>query len=545
MNADVIVVGSGASGVSAAWPLVAAGVRVTMIDVGHTDAAYAGLIPEAPFEELRRTDAGQHRYFLGDRCEGIPFGGVRVGAQLTPPRGFIARDVARLTPSESGAFGGLESLAMGGLASGWGAAVSPFGEEDLAWCPVPFGEMLPHYAAVAGLMGVCGEAGDDLTPFVGDLPGMLPPSEIDSAGAKILARYEGARAAVRAAGLHLGRARLAVCSREHRGRGPHRGLDMDFWSDAARAVYRPRWTLEELKALPGFTYASGLLATGFRDHPDRVEVTARRIDGGGDETWSAARLVLAAGTLGTARIVLRSMGALGRRVPLVVNPYTYAPCLNLGMIGKRPVDRRHSLSQVMGFFEPPRTGSGSAEPLQVQIYSYRSLLTFKLMKDAPLAYREGLVAMRALEPVLSIVGLHHADSPHEGKGLTLEATAEGDRLRIEYTPTRAEAAVRDRAERAALRVLRKVGLVAIKRIRPGHGASIHYAGPFPMRASPGALECDRDCRLEGTGRVHLADGAAFARLPAKGLTFTMMANAHRVGSAVAATFATAGRGGAS
>ena len=75
MNAsDVIVVGSGASGVHAAYPLVAAGRTVTMLDVGREDDVYDRLIPEATFAEIRRTDRQQHRYFLGDRFEGVPLG---------------------------------------------------------------------------------------------------------------------------------------------------------------------------------------------------------------------------------------------------------------------------------------------------------------------------------------------------------------------------------------------------------------------------------------------------------------------------------------
>src|SRR5262245_37396536 len=105
---DVIVVGSGASAVHAACPLVEAGLRVVMLDVGNRDAAYAPVIPDAPFSRLRRQDDLQHRYFLGDRFEGIPVGAVRVGAQLTPPRAFITRDTTELTPIDAPAFSGIE-----------------------------------------------------------------------------------------------------------------------------------------------------------------------------------------------------------------------------------------------------------------------------------------------------------------------------------------------------------------------------------------------------------------------------------------------------
>ena len=47
------------------------------------------------------------------------------------------------------------------------------------------------------------------------------------------------------------------------------------------------------------------------------------------------------------------------------------------------------------------------------------------------------------------------------------------------------------------------------------------------------LTCDFQCKLKGTNSVYIADGAAFPYLSAKGLTFTVMANANRVGTVVA------------
>ena len=86
---DVIVVGSGPGGLHAASRLVEAGLRVLLLDFGNRDERYAPLIPRRPFSDIRRSDPAQHRYLLGDRFEGIPFGPVRVGAQLTPPRMHI------------------------------------------------------------------------------------------------------------------------------------------------------------------------------------------------------------------------------------------------------------------------------------------------------------------------------------------------------------------------------------------------------------------------------------------------------------------------
>ena len=72
-----------------------------------------------------------------------------------------------------------------------------------------------------------------------------------------------------------------------------------------------------------------------------------------------------------------------------------------------------------------------------------------------------------------------------------------------------------------------------------------YRGPMSMtkeqlvelskewNAEGRELTTDGDGKLQGTRAVFVADGAVFPSLPAKGLTFSIMANADRVGSALA------------
>jgi choline dehydrogenase-like flavoprotein len=49
-----------------------------------------------------------------------------------------------------------------------------------------------------------------------------------------------------------------------------------------------------------------------------------------------------------------------------------------------------------------------------------------------------------------------------------------------------------------------------------------------MRSYPAELSCDADCRSFDFRNLYIADGASFPFLPAKNLTFTLMANASRI-----------------
>lgn len=531
---QVIVVGSGASATQAAFPLVQRGVRVLMLDVGNTDQRYAGLVPEAPFSELRAQDPFQHRYFLGDSFEGVPFGNVRVGAQLTPPRRHIRHDVERLTPMETSTFAGMESLALGGLGAGWGAVAVQFDDHDLVDYPIGFKDLAPHYAAVSARVGISG-ARDDLLPFYGDCASLQPPLELDSNGEAILARYAKRRSELNRKGVFLGRARLAALTRDLGVRRAQRYHDMDFYADREKSVFRPAFAVEELKLHENFTYARPYLVERFgeMDAGHRVQVTALNTQSGARETFEADRLILAAGALGTARIVLRSFNRYDTPLPVVANPYTYVPCVNLSRLGQVSQDRRHSLTQVGVIYEP---GEKETERAHAQAYSYRSLLLFKLAKEAPLAVPEGLRVMRELLDAFVILGIHHEDRPTPEKHCLLRHGRDGapDRLEVSYQPCASTLKRQNVAEKAILRAFRQLGCWALKRINPGHGASIHHGGTVPMGHEERELTTTPECRLRGTRSVFCADGSVLPYLPAKALTLTLMANADRVGTIVAA-----------
>ena len=61
---------------------------------------------------------------------------------------------------------------------------------------------------------------------------------------------------------------------------------------------------------------------------------------------------------------------------------------------------------------------------------------------------------------------------------------------------------------------------------------MHYAGTIPMTTDERELTCTPECRSRDFRNLWLADSATFPFLPAKNLTFTSMANAIRVATAI-------------
>jgi len=60
------------------------------------------------------------------------------------------------------------------------------------------------------------------------------------------------------------------------------------------------------------------------------------------------------------------------------------------------------------------------------------------------------------------------------------------------------------------------------------GASVHYAGTIPMSATRAPYTASKYCQSHDFENLYFVDGTTFPFLPAKNLTFTLMANATRV-----------------
>src|SRR5262249_59158546 len=160
---------------------------VLILALGTRAGGYPGRVPAQPFLQIRHDDREQHRYLLGETFEGIPFGAVRVGAQLTPPRGYALFDAPERMPVDAPDFAVSMSLARGGLGVAWGAGVFPFSDDELRSMHLDLATMQPHYDAVAARIGVAG-AQDDLLRFYPPSPGMMPALDADTNGTVVLER---------------------------------------------------------------------------------------------------------------------------------------------------------------------------------------------------------------------------------------------------------------------------------------------------------------------------------------------------------------------
>lgn len=523
---QVIVVGSGPGAVMAAQTLVEAGHEVAMLDVGN-QSNMALPSENHSFLEARTLDSQQHHYFLGKEFETVPSPEISTGAQLTPSRRHIIKDVNRFCPIKSDNFFPMESLAKGGLGVGWGLGAYIYNDAELEAAGLPRESMRTSYKKIAERIGIsCGQ--DDIQPFVAqDIPNLLPPLIPDNSIRSAIEKYKKKKDWFQKRGIVAGMPSMALLSVDYDNRQATKYSDMDFYSDHGFAAWRPQMVVDRLMEKSNFTYIPKHYVIDFKETNHGIKVRVLQTENLTETVFYAEKLVLAAGALGTARIALRSLKI--DSLPILCNPYSYMPAISLSRLGKPLSEKKTSMAQAMLLSIP----ENPLEIVSVAIYTYRSLLLTRLVQQSPLNIRDNLKLFNYLQSAFVIAGVHYPDAGEGKRKLSLvpdKSSPTGDALKVDFQIDATLNKLIKNGEKVVKQALGKMGIRVIKKLNPGYGSSIHYGGSLPVSSVEVLGSSDKNGRIHGTKNCYVADGSGFAFLPAKGITLSIMANAHRVAS---------------
>jgi hypothetical protein len=520
---DILIIGSGPSGVQAAVAAVAGGARTAIVDIGQSDDRYHAMIPDQPFEQLRKTDQRQHEYLLGDADTALA-NLSRAGAHLTPPRQYMIRGMDDLFPMQSDTFAPLQATSAGGLGVSWGSNVFSLEDFELQRIGLPIAEIREQYEKVSGDIGVSAPA-DDFGDFLAPFKNRQTSPPPDTNASSILRRFKKSESKFHAKGFQLGQAALALLTQDLGERKANKLHDMDFYGDVGWSVYRPLYTLKQLQKSENFTYVPGKLALRFEETLQGVTLIVRNLETQAEQSIKAKRLMLAAGAINSGKLALASQRNFGDRVPILCNTNHWVAAINLAMLGRKADAARHSLAQLAAL---QVISNDPKDYVLAQFYSYRSLMYFRMLRSIPLPPNQGVTFLRLIATALTCVNLHFSDWPADSKYLQLKSDGARDVFSAFYQHTPEQQRAVEQAERLMLWRLVALRCIPMGIARPAHGASIHYAGTLPVSEAANRFGCRADGVLNGTRSVYVADGSSWKFLPAKGLTFTLMANARRV-----------------
>jgi len=534
--AKCTVVGSGPSGVHFALTALHNGHTVEMIDVGKE--APDAVNSEDTYLELKQNLDDPAAYFLGDNNQGVLLPGQQEEFYGMPPSKSYALDPVQQHHISTDGFDPMFSFARGGLAQMWTGGCYPFNNAELGAYPFDYSDMESCYSRIAERIGINGE-NDDLSGLVPFHDHIQPPLNLDRHSALLLSRYEKKRELFqKKMGCYLGRARQAVLSQDKGQRKACQYLGRCLWGCPAEAIYTPTTTLKECMQHPNFTYRSGIFLTHFEyDDQGKVhQAVVESVNDGSVTKLAIDRLILAAGTLGTSKIVLESVyrktGEVIKLPGLMDNRQILVPFLNLRMIGRPYQADSYQYNQLAMELE----NDLEEETVHCLITTLKTAMIHPVIEKFPLDLKTSLFLFRHIHAALGVINLNFHDTRRATSYLTLDP-GQGNKqssLVMKYTPPDGES---DRIETTLKRVkkiLWKLGCM----VPPGMvytrpmGASVHYAGTLPMSEIKAPWTVTADCQSHDFGNVYIADGASYPFLPAKNITFTLMANALRVADAM-------------
>jgi choline dehydrogenase-like flavoprotein len=517
---DVLIVGSGPAGISVAWPLVKAGLAVTMLEA---NSAELPLSPLATSYTAWRNNPNRWRDVLGNDLKGL-IADTNVSPKYSTPIGRTVIHHGNSFSPELHVENAVVARAstVGGLSSIWGGFCAAFDETDMKDFPISYKTLATSYGAVAERIGLTGVM-DDLSDFLGsDLP-LQSPLPLNAPARHVLKNYKPHTHC----GFTLGQARNAVLTAPKPGRSACVQCGLCLYGCGHKSIYNSADEIPELLRFSNFTYVqnakvSKLISIGNEEH--KIQVILNQT-----ATIVAAKtFVLATGTLNTTALLLDYYGLYGKAVRLLSNPVAgmafivpkficqdfSANSFALGQLSYRlALNADHYATGVMY----------GADTLPLNLFASRMPFT------KPVSW----ALSSALAPAILMTTCYLSG---EKSNMQLSLNLENGKQVLHINgdmPFSTSSELRSAGQKLAAHM---AGLGAYS--VPGSltvsppGTDGHLTGTIPMGGTA-PLSCTDDCELSGAKGVYVVDGAWFPSLPPKHCTFTIMANAFRVGEEIA------------
>jgi choline dehydrogenase-like flavoprotein len=421
------------------------------------------------------------------------------------------------------------SSAYGGFSNVWGAQIMPFSAATFKRWPFGFSDMEEHYRTVLDHIPFAGES-DDLEewfPLIGS-PDALPP--LAPRTQMVLANYDRHRDRVRSGGITIGRARLAFSAPECQPCG------LCMTGCPRSLIFSASHSFDRFRRSGRIDYHSGLLAVRVDQEAGTAVVKARNLSSGRIQRFTADRVFVGCGAIGTTRLILGSLGS-DQPVHLSESAQFVLPMMSVKPTPDPRTRREFTLNQFNMVIARDDEGFDVS---QIHFYPFNQ------------AYYDavpGFLQHRAAAPVTArllsrlTVGLGYLPSWASPKvRVTAQVSGAPDDLpQITLTSEGfSEAKPRGKDVPPMLpdvlkRIWRAAPYLDLWPVRPqmlwsGGGKSYHFGGSFPHANAPdpGGVSTDRLGRLARWDRIHLIDGSVFPNVPSTTFTLTVMANSHRI-----------------
>jgi len=458
---DVVVVGSGPSGVHAAYPLIKAGLKVAMVDGG-----------------LDSNKQDDKQTFLENDISN-----TSNAYDLLKKNSYVFNKTYQLLKIKS-EIEIIQSLAKGGLSEIWHGICDYFSKEELERVGLPSLEIQKEYEEIAKRIRLTAKGHLDL---------------------------------------HSALLLESVKNRAH--------LASTAYQAFLAFPLRTSSLIEDFKQYKNFTYIPNQVVRNVNYKMKRVEIQSFSLDTLRESTILSRYVVLAAGSINTTRILMRSLNLFNYRTTFLTKAHYMSACWFPRMIFKKNNLKKARLGQVAISSKETQQGLGT---FFIQLYKFNPSSLRKALKYIPLPKMIGLRVLSFIAQSLIIVDIRFPALESKGKFSLLRKKKDEDILEISFQESEAELASHKNELRRIAKQLRSLGLFPIKTV--SDYATAHYAGGVPFAGAQVKLSTDKNGKLHQASRIYVADSSTWRSLPAKPPTLTIMANASRVGKNVLRIF---------
>ena len=501
LECDAVVVGSGFGGAMTAWELVAAGLRVVMVERGGW------------------VDRGEHNWGAEGAFVRTPSYATDSVFRVLQARRWAEQKLCTCVGGPSVFYGGSSfrfrerDFAPGAEIVGDSAAAWPFG----------YAALEGYYSGAEALLGVAGAAGIDPTEPPRGAPYPQPPAPLAEASRRI----DGA---ARALGLHPFPIPLAI--RYDGDAGCRRCITCDAFACAvgAKNDVATRMIPELVRRgmeLRANTVATRVVAAG----GEARALECYDKETGGRLTVRAGAFVIAAGALATPHLLLAS--GIERMNPAghVVGRFLMRHCnaMTYGIFPRRPNPggEHHKQLAIQDFYfgvperDAPRGKLGNIQQVMGPPAS---------MLEYALPHALARIAAPVVEHMTGLLSIAE-DQPRAENGVRIDAEAV-DRFGLPPMSVTHHYSPRDLAARAALvrrarRILRRAGAWATVTWKVSTFS--HAVGTVRMGDDERTAPLDPFCRFRGLENLYVTDGSCFPTSAGVNPSLTIAANALRVG----------------
>ena len=514
---DVIIVGSGPAGVSAAFPLLQAGLRVLMVDGGK----HSTLSP--PVDEYlfsRKMDAQQWKWMVGENFHALKNLAAVSPKFRAPTNKYVFDDFEHVNQVKSNDFSTFGSLATGGLSNAWGCGVASLSEDEFSDFPFDFSDIKKSYEVVSRRIGISGCQEDDLSSYFGLDQWIQPPIKMDQLHNHIYNRYAKLGNKGKLSGFRIGRSCIAVLSEDINERKLCDLSGNCLWGCHNKSLYSAADEIKHLNKYRNFTHKSGFIVDNVKNINDLWVVEGKNQVSSRCFSITASRVLLAAGTIATTRIALRVL-KYKQPVPLLSSPTAAFLLWMPRFLGAKRVPA-FGLGQ-LSFTAKLRSGVS----VFGSTFSTTGIPVSEFVRHLPLQHRFSIDFLRCL---LSSCVVGNAFLPGHLSSSTAMLNNEGELIiqggykeQLPFLMGELESQIRKNFSSLGALLLPKSFTVG------SPGGDVHYAGTLPMSGSiNNTNQTNALGELNGLHGLHIIDGAWLSTLTEKSHTLTIMANADRI-----------------